>query len=73
MSSAEHQRTHLQAIYSVQEGLPSAIHYPTGHNGWTFGPMAGRSPVMQRLFSQMRHTARHLRITTLEGESGTGK
>jgi DNA-binding NtrC family response regulator len=35
--------------------------------------MAGRSPVMQRLFAQMRCTARHLRIATIEGESGTGK
>jgi len=35
--------------------------------------MAGRSPVMQRLFAQMRHIARHLRIAALEGESGTGK
>lgn len=35
--------------------------------------MAGRSHVMQRLFSQMRHTARHLRVATIEGESGTGK
>jgi DNA-binding NtrC family response regulator len=35
--------------------------------------MAGRSPAMQQLFSQMRHTARHLRVATLEGESGAGK
>jgi DNA-binding NtrC family response regulator len=35
--------------------------------------MAGRSPAMVRLFSQMRHTARHLRVATIEGESGTGK
>jgi DNA-binding NtrC family response regulator len=35
--------------------------------------MVGRSPVMQRLFSQMRHTARHLRVATIEGETGTGK
>jgi DNA-binding NtrC family response regulator len=28
---------------------------------------------MVRLFSQMRHTARHLRVATIEGESGTGK
>jgi len=35
--------------------------------------MAGRSPIMLLLFSQMRHIARHLRIATLEGEIGTGK
>jgi DNA-binding NtrC family response regulator len=43
------------------------------HPAWSFGSMVGRSPVMQRLFSQMRATARHLRIATVEGESGTGK
>lgn len=35
--------------------------------------MAGRSPAMQQLFSQMRHTARHLRVAAIEGETGTGK
>ena len=35
--------------------------------------MAGRSAVMLRLFTQMRHIAAHLRIATLEGERGTGK
>lgn len=35
--------------------------------------MVGRSLVMQRLFSQMRCTSRHLRIATIEGDSGTGK
>lgn len=35
--------------------------------------MAGRSPAMQQLFSQMRHTARHLRVAAIEGECGTGK
>jgi DNA-binding NtrC family response regulator len=45
----------------------------TGHPEWTLGQMVGRSPAMQRLFSQMRCTARHLRIATLEGESGSGK
>ncbi|MFZ0663825.1 MAG: sigma 54-interacting transcriptional regulator [Acidobacteriaceae bacterium] len=35
--------------------------------------MAGRSPAMQQLFSQMRHTARHLRVAAIEGEPGTGK
>jgi DNA-binding NtrC family response regulator len=37
------------------------------------GSMIGRSAVMRQLFEQMRCTARHLRIATLEGESGTGK
>lgn len=40
---------------------------------WSLGFMAGRSPVMQRLFTQMRSTAPHLRIATVEGESGAGK
>lgn len=35
--------------------------------------MAGRSSVMLRLFTQMRHIAAHLRIATLEGERGAGK
>jgi DNA-binding NtrC family response regulator len=43
------------------------------HPEWVLGSMIGRSAVMQRLFSQMRCTARHLRIATIEGESGTGK
>ena len=46
---------------------------PGDHAGWRFGAMAGRSPVMQQLFSQMRHTARHLRVASIEGEDGTGK
>ncbi|WP_164981616.1 sigma-54-dependent transcriptional regulator [Silvibacterium dinghuense] len=45
----------------------------TDHPEWTLGFLNGRSAVMQRLFSQMRSTATHLRIATLEGESGTGK
>lgn len=40
---------------------------------WSFGPVWGRSPVMQQLFAQMRHTARHLRVAAIEGEAGTGK
>ncbi|WP_231581375.1 sigma-54-dependent transcriptional regulator [Silvibacterium bohemicum] len=43
------------------------------HPEWSLGLMAGRSLVMQRLFAQMRSTAPHLRIATLEGQSGTGK
>jgi DNA-binding NtrC family response regulator len=40
---------------------------------WLLGSMVGRSAVVQRLFSQMRYTARHLRLATIEGEAGTGK
>jgi len=40
---------------------------------WSLGAMVGRSPVMQRLFAQIRSTAPHLRIATVEGESGAGK
>jgi DNA-binding NtrC family response regulator len=65
-----HQESRLQAAYSVEDAAASRPDYPPA---WTFGPMAGRSLVMQRLFAQMRHIARHLRIATLEGESGTGK
>lgn len=67
----------MQVVNPVAELQPDALPGPIRHPGcpieWRFGAMAGRSPVMQRLFSQMRHTARHLRIATLEGESGTGK
>ncbi len=61
----------------IEEGLSapvaSAPHVVADHPEWTLGAMVGRSPVMQRLFSQMRCTSRHLRIATIEGESGTGK
>ncbi|MGA7318590.1 MAG: hypothetical protein WBX22_32015 [Silvibacterium sp.] len=40
---------------------------------WTLGSMVGRSPLMQRLSSQMRCTARHLRIATIEGEKRHGQ
>lgn len=64
----------MQAAHSLEEShSPSALYHPEYRPDWSFGPMIGRSPVMQQLFSQMRHTARHLRIATLEGESGTGK
>ena len=43
------------------------------HPDWSLGFMVGRSTVMQRLFAQMRSTAPHLRIATVEGESGAGK
>jgi transcriptional regulator with GAF, ATPase, and Fis domain len=52
--------------------------YPAGslaldHPDWSLGFTVGRSTVMQRLFAQMRSTAPHLRIATVEGESGAGK
>lgn len=37
------------------------------------GPMAGRSPVMQQLFSRMRSIAPHFRVAAVEGEPGAGK
>lgn len=39
----------------------------------TLGPMVGRSPVMQHLFTRMRCTAPHFRVAAVEGEPGTGK
>jgi DNA-binding NtrC family response regulator len=67
----------LHPLESFDESLPAAAatapHALIDHPEWTLGSMVGRSPVMQRLFSQMRATARHLRVATMEGESGTGK
>jgi DNA-binding NtrC family response regulator len=64
----------LQAAHSIEEDVLRHPSYaPDYRTGWSFGQMLGRSPAMQRLFSQMRHTARHLRVATIEGESGTGK
>jgi DNA-binding NtrC family response regulator len=40
---------------------------------WMLGPMAGRSLVMQHLFSRMRCTAPHFRLVNIEGAEGTGK
>lgn len=60
----------MQAVHSVPE--PSG-YGPVLRSEWRLGRMAGSSPVMQQLFSQMRHIARHLRTATLEGESGAGK
>jgi two-component system response regulator AtoC len=40
---------------------------------WMLGPMAGRSLVMQQLFSRIRCTAPHFRLVNVEGEQGTGK
>ncbi|HTD56502.1 MAG TPA: sigma 54-interacting transcriptional regulator [Silvibacterium sp.] len=61
----------------IYETLPDAVAIApqslADHPEWLLGGMLGRSAPMQRLFSQMRCTARHLRIATIEGESGTGK
>jgi two-component system response regulator AtoC len=40
---------------------------------WMLGAMAGRSLVMQQIFSRMRCTAPHFRLVNVEGEQGTGK
>ena len=40
---------------------------------WMLGPMAGRSLVMQHLFTRMKCTAPHFRLVNVEGEQGTGK
>ena len=67
----------MYPLQSIDESLPAvaaaASHALVDHPEWTLGAMVGRSSVMQRAFSQMRSTARHLRIATIEGESGTGK
>jgi len=67
----------LYSPQRIDDSLPrpaGAVSHALGdHPEWTLGSMVGRSPLMQRLFSQMRCTARHLRVATLEGESGTGK
>jgi DNA-binding NtrC family response regulator len=69
-----------EGLYSaghIHDNQPEAIAIAplalADHPDWRLGSMIGRSPVMQRIFSQMRCTARHLRIATIEGESGTGK
>ena len=67
----------MYSLDHTAQSLPvSTLSAPTvldDHPEWLLGSMVGRSQIMQRLFSQMRCTARHLRIATLEGESGTGK
>lgn len=64
----------MQAAHSLGEAPHNpAIYHPEYRADWNFGSMAGRSPAMQQLFSQMRHTARHLRVAAIEGEAGTGK
>jgi two-component system, NtrC family, response regulator HydG len=60
----------LPAVPSVHIDAAPYFQCPTE---WSIGAMAGRSPAMLRLFSQMRHIAGHLRIATIEGERGTGK
>ena len=50
-----------------------AAYLALDHPDWSLGYMVGRSPIMQRLFAQMRSTAPHLRIAMIEGESGAGK
>jgi DNA-binding NtrC family response regulator len=59
---------HENALEAIAVASPAV-----DHPDWRLGSMIGRSPAMQRIFSQMRCTARHLRIATIEGESGTGK
>jgi DNA-binding NtrC family response regulator len=64
----------VQAAHSIEAAVVhNHAHYPDHRAEWSFGRMAARSHVMQRLFSQMRHTARHLRVASIEGEGGTGK
>jgi len=64
----------LQAAHSFEDvAAQNSAHYADYRADWSFGQMAGRSHVMQRLFGQMRYTARHLRVATIEGERGTGK
>lgn len=60
------------AAQSVQN-LPAGAFSPEQRPEWSFGPLLGRSPAMQQLFTQMRHTARHLRVAAIVGEPGTGK
>jgi DNA-binding NtrC family response regulator len=64
----------VESSQPTEEGTPwPAAAFGLEHPEWALGAMAGRSPIMQRLFAQMRSTAPHLRVATLEGESGSGK
>ncbi|HEX5234541.1 MAG TPA: sigma 54-interacting transcriptional regulator [Silvibacterium sp.] len=68
----------MEVAHPIEDALqPVAVLHPehdrNERDRFTFGQMVGRSPAMQRLFSQMRHTARHLRIANIVGEPGTGK
>lgn len=60
---------------SLVETLPAEALRPEPLNpaGWMLGQMAGRSLVMQHLFSRMKSTAPHFRLAAVEGEAGTGK
>jgi len=64
----------LESAQQTDEGLAHpAASLAVEHPDWSLGFMIGRSLIMQRLFAQMRSTAPHLRIATIEGESGSGK
>jgi DNA-binding NtrC family response regulator len=64
----------LAFAQQTDEGLARpAASLAVDHPEWSLGFMVGRSLVMQRLFAQVRSTAPHLRIATVEGESGAGK
>jgi DNA-binding NtrC family response regulator len=64
----------LEFAQQTEEGLAHpAASIAVEHPEWSLGFMVGRSLIMQRLFAQMRSTAAHLRVATLEGESGSGK
>ncbi|MFT4112405.1 sigma-54-dependent transcriptional regulator [Silvibacterium sp.] len=64
---------HFEEEHAEELATDAAMTAFSEHPEWTLGFLSGRSAIMQRLFSQMRSTATHLRIATLEGESGTGK
>ncbi len=64
----------MAEVQSIEDLVAAPIHPEiAAHSDWVLGSMVGRSPAMQRLFSQMRFTAQHLRMAAIEGESGTGK
>jgi DNA-binding NtrC family response regulator len=64
----------LESGQPIEDGFSyPAASLDIEHPEWSLGFMMGRSLIMQRLFSQMRSTAPHLRIATLEGENGSGK
>ena len=66
----------MQLAHLNQEAPAHNASFPTDElirPHWKLGEMIGRSPAMQRLFLQMRQTAAHLRIATIEGDPGSGK